>query len=78
MDPMYWQLLLITIIPVVVTVGLYFIKEKTKFYDLPYWPRQIIIGVIFGGLAVVFISKNNMSSNNRGVGEEEERKEEGM
>lgn len=53
MDPMYWQLLLITIIPVVVTVVLYFIKEKTKFYDLPYWPRQIIIGIIFGGLAVL-------------------------
>lgn len=53
MDPMYWQLLLITIIPVVVTVVLYFVKEKTKFYDLPYWPRQIIIGIIFGGLAVL-------------------------
>lgn len=49
---MYWQLLLITIIPVIVTVVLYLIKIKTKFYNLPFWVRQIIIGIIFGALSV--------------------------
>ncbi|MCQ2795413.1 MAG: SpoIIE family protein phosphatase [Bacilli bacterium] len=48
----YLYLILEALLPVVVTVGLKFLNYKTKFKDLPYWLKQTIYAIIFGGLAV--------------------------
>lgn len=49
---MYLNLMLITLIPIVITIGLYFLVEKTKFGKIPYKWQQAIIGIIFGLIAI--------------------------
>ncbi len=49
----YLQLLATAMVPVLFSVIFYFLKSKTAFEKLPYWAQQIIIGVIFGGVAVI-------------------------
>lgn len=49
---MSWQLQigLVSLIPLVVSVILHFVFKKSK---LSYWPKQIISGLIFGGIAII-------------------------
>lgn len=42
-----------TLLPVVLSVVLYFAERKTKFGKANYWVRQAVIGVLFGGVAVI-------------------------
>lgn len=49
----YSQLALSALFPVIASVILYLLDKKTKFKNLNYWIKQIIFGVIFGGLAIV-------------------------
>lgn len=49
---MYLELLLITLIPIAVSLVLYFLVEKTKFGKIPNKWLQIIIGLIFGLVAI--------------------------
>ncbi|MCQ2796310.1 MAG: SpoIIE family protein phosphatase [Bacilli bacterium] len=48
----YLYLILEALLPVVVTIALKFLNYKTKFKKLPYWVKQVIYAIIFGGLAV--------------------------
>lgn len=48
----YFSLALIAVIPVIVSLILYYLFHQTKLKDLSYWPKQIIIGVIFGVIAI--------------------------
>lgn len=48
----YLYLILEALLPVLVTIGLKFLNYKTKFKELPYWVKQVIYAIIFGGLAV--------------------------
>ena len=41
------------LLPVLATVIFHYLEKFTKFKKIPYWPKQIIFGVIFGGLAIV-------------------------
>ncbi len=51
--PIFLQLSLTAIVPVLVSVGLYMLDKKTKFSKLNNKLKQLIFGVIFGGLAVM-------------------------
>lgn len=48
----YLYLILESLLPVVATIALKLLDYKTKFRNLPYWVKQIIYAVIFGGLAI--------------------------
>ena len=39
--------------PVLFSAVFYRAKKKTKFGQLPYWVKQVIIAVCFGGLAIL-------------------------
>lgn len=57
----YLYLGLFALLAPATTVGFYFLK-KTKFSKLNYWIQQLIIGVVFGGIAILcteFGVKNN-------------------
>ncbi len=41
------------LLPVLACLGFYFLEKKTPFAKLNYWGKQAIIGVVFGGLAVL-------------------------
>lgn len=47
------KLAVATLLPVVLSVVLYFAERKTKFGKANYWVRQAVIGVLFGGIAVL-------------------------
>ena len=49
----YLFLAIAALLPVAATVIFHFLNKYTKFSKLPYWPKQIIYGVVFGGLAIV-------------------------
>ena len=49
----YIRLGIAAFIPVIASVLFYLLEEKTKFKKLPYAVRQIIIGVIFGAIAIL-------------------------
>ena len=49
----YLQLLAAGMVAVVLSVGFYFLQKKTKFGDLPLMTQQVIIGIFFGGAAVL-------------------------
>ena len=48
----YLFLAIAALLPVAATVIFHFLNKYTKFNKLPYWPKQIIYGVVFGGLAI--------------------------
>lgn len=47
-----FRLFLCCLVPVAVSVMVYLLQRKTKFGKLPYIAQQIIIGVLFGGIAI--------------------------
>lgn len=47
------KLVAATLLPVLLSVALYLSEKKTRFGKMRYWKRQTIIGVLFGGLAVL-------------------------
>ena len=49
----YIRLGLSALIPVAVSVVLYIIDRKTPFSKLPYMAKQVLFGIIFGGVAVL-------------------------
>lgn len=49
---LYFRLLLLAVIPPLVSVILYWIDAKTDFGKIPYSRKQIIIGMLFGAIAV--------------------------
>ena len=49
----YLFLAIAALLPVLATVIFHLLNKYTKFSKLPYWPKQIIYGVVFGGLAIV-------------------------
>ena len=49
----YIKLGIAALLPVIVAVILYYIDGKTPFGRLPYFAKQIIFGLIFGGLAII-------------------------
>lgn len=48
----YLYLILEALLPVAFAVGFKLLNHKTKFRDLPYWVKQVIYAIAFGGLAV--------------------------
>lgn len=42
-----------TLLPVALSAVIYFAERKTKFGKLNYWVRQAVVGVLFGGVAVL-------------------------
>ena len=42
-----------TLLPVALAVAFYFAERKTKFGKANYWVRQAVVGVFFGGVAVL-------------------------
>jgi len=49
----YIKLGLVALLPVVFSFLLYYLKKTTRFRDLNYMAKQIIIGIVFGLLAVL-------------------------
>lgn len=48
----YFLLALSALFPVLVATGLFAANKYTKFQNIPFWWKQVIFGVIFGGLAI--------------------------
>ena len=48
----YLILLLMGIITSLLAAGLFYLEKKTRYGELKYWVRQLIAGLIFGGMAV--------------------------
>ena len=53
MNPAYLKLSIATLLPVIATAILYLLDKGTRFGRIKGWGKQIIIGVIFGGLAII-------------------------
>ena len=53
MSPAYIKLSIATLLPVIATAVLYLLDKGTRFGGMKRWGKQIIIGVIFGGLAII-------------------------
>lgn len=53
MNDGYIKLGLFALVPVALSVAMYLAEKKTPFGKLPYIVRQIIIGILFGGVAVL-------------------------
>ena len=49
----YLKLAAVALIIIAFTVILYLIDKKTKFHDLSYTTKQIVFGIIYGGLAAM-------------------------
>ena len=49
----YVQLSLAGLLPVAVSAVFYLLEKKTKFQNWNYWVRQVLIGLVFGGIAVI-------------------------
>ncbi len=49
----YLYLSLTALLPIGITIILFLLNQKWKpFKELPFWPKQIIIGVIYGGICI--------------------------
>lgn len=48
----YLTLLAVGMLPVLLSIVIYFVEKKTVFSKLPYNAKQIIIGILFGALAI--------------------------
>ncbi len=46
------QLILVSSVPIIFSILFYLFDKKTKFNKVPYWWKQIIIGLVFGAIAV--------------------------
>ena len=46
------QFALATMLPVVATIAFILLQRKTRFGGLGFWPQQIVIGIVFGSIAV--------------------------
>ncbi|MDO4797034.1 MAG: SpoIIE family protein phosphatase [Coriobacteriales bacterium] len=54
MDPsIIVQFAFATLLPVVAAAGMYLAEQRSKFGKLPYMARQAIIGLLFGGIAIL-------------------------
>ena len=53
MDSSYVKLIIAALAPVVMAVILYLLVSRTKFGKSKRWVQNLIIGVIFGGLAIL-------------------------
>ncbi len=53
MTESYIRLGIATLFPVFLVMVFYLLDNKTKFGKLPYWVKQVIYGICFGGLAIV-------------------------
>ena len=53
MSPAYIKLSIATLLPVIATAILYLLDKGTRFGRIKRWKKQAIIGVIFGGLAII-------------------------
>ena len=49
----YFKLFMASLLSVVLTVVVYLLKKKTKFDKIPYGAQQVIIGILFGILAII-------------------------
>lgn len=49
----YAHLITLGALSVIAAIVFYLLEQKTKFITWPYMVRQIIIGVVFGGIAIV-------------------------
>ncbi|MGN1131615.1 MAG: LytS/YhcK type 5TM receptor domain-containing protein, partial [Ruminococcus sp.] len=49
----YLPLIATSLFPVLFTLLTYFAEKKTAFRKLPYMARQIVMGIVFGGLAII-------------------------
>lgn len=49
----FLQLSLTAFLPVILSAGVYFLERSDKIRKIPYTIRQIVIGILFGGLAVL-------------------------
>lgn len=49
-----WILFVLSLVPALFSFGFSLLLEKTSFSKLNYWLKQIIIGIVFGGLAILF------------------------
>jgi len=49
----YITLGIAALIPAVASIAFYLLEEKTKFKNLPYFVRQLIIGIVFGAIAIL-------------------------
>lgn len=49
----YFRLILTALLPVFATAILYLLNKKTRFGHLGRWSKQVIYGLIFGGIAIV-------------------------
>lgn len=47
------KLIAATLLPVALSAALYFAERKAKFGQVNYWVRQAVVGVLFGGIAVL-------------------------
>lgn len=60
----YIRLGIVALVPAVVTLVLLVIDNKTKFSKVPGWLKQIIYGLIFGGLAIFGTEKGVLMNEN--------------
>ena len=49
----FLQLSLTAFLPVILSAGVYFLSRSEKIRKIPYIVRQVVIGILFGGLAVL-------------------------
>ena len=47
------KLIISSILPIMFSVIFYLAEKKTSFRKITYWQKQLIIGVVFGLLAVI-------------------------
>lgn len=48
-----FRLIAAALLPVLFAIFFYILEKKTKFAKFPYFVKQIIIGIVFGGIAVL-------------------------
>lgn len=47
------KLLIVTLLPVFLSILIYILDKKTKFKDIRYWKKQVIIGFSYGVIACI-------------------------
>lgn len=47
------RLTVVALLPMLAAAVLYLLEKRTPFGKLRFWPRQLAIGLVFGGLAVI-------------------------
>lgn len=48
-----FKLLLATLLPVVLSCFLYYLERNTRYGKINYWLKQLVAGILFGGIAVL-------------------------